>query len=65
MKIFNDGENVSEQTIEQLLQGLLLKLNMNLYLANLTDYYCALTLFDRKLLLKNSERGYYLTIWTR
>ncbi len=61
-ELINYEENVSEQTIEQSLQDILLKLNMNLYLANLPDYYCALTLYDGKLLLNNSERGLFKDI---
>ena len=58
-ELINYEENVSEQTIEQSLKDILSKLNMNLYLANLPDYYCALTLYDGKLLLNNSERGLF------
>ncbi len=61
-ELINYEENVSETIIEQSLQDIMLKLNMNLYLGNLPDYYCALTLYDGKLLLNSSERGLFKDI---
>ncbi|CAF4644033.1 unnamed protein product, partial [Rotaria sp. Silwood2] len=56
-ELVNYEENVSQETIERSLKDNVSKLQMHMYLANLPDYYCALTLYDGKLLLNSSERG--------
>ncbi|CAF0770807.1 unnamed protein product [Rotaria sp. Silwood1] len=61
-ELINDEEDVSRQTIEQSLQDNISKLKIHLYLADLSDYYCALTLYDGKLLLNGSERGLFKAI---
>ncbi|CAF0779960.1 unnamed protein product [Rotaria sp. Silwood1] len=61
-ELINDEEDFSRQTIEQSLQDNISKLKIHLYLADLSDYYCALTLYDGKLLLNGSERGIFKAI---
>lgn len=58
-ELINYEEKVSKNIIEQSLQDIMLKLKANLYLGKLPDYYCALTLYDGKLLLNNSESGLF------
>ncbi|CAF4618414.1 unnamed protein product, partial [Rotaria socialis] len=58
-ELINYEENVSQETIEQSLKDNVSKLQMHMYLANLPDYYCALTLYDGKLLLNSSESGLF------
>ncbi|CAF1193941.1 unnamed protein product [Rotaria sordida] len=61
-ELINYKEHVSQQTIEQSLQDNISKLKIHLYLADLSDYYCTLTLYDGKLLLNGSERGLFKAI---
>lgn len=58
-QLINFEENVSQQIVERSLQDNLSQLKMHLYLANLSDDYCALTLYNGKLLLNGSERGLF------
>ncbi|CAF4165127.1 unnamed protein product [Rotaria sordida] len=61
-ELINYKEHVSQQTIEQSLQDNISKLKIHLYLVDLSDYYCTLTLYDGKLLLNGSERGLFKAI---
>jgi hypothetical protein len=61
-ELINYEETVSMKIIEQSLQEILLRLKMNLYLGNLPENYCALTLYDGKLLLNNCKRGLFKDI---
>jgi hypothetical protein len=61
-ELINYEENVLQEIIEQSLKDNISKLQVHMYLADLPDSYCALTLYDGKLLLNSSEHGLFKKI---